>query len=125
MARASLSEFAAALSKPRTRGACYDVKVHFPNPNGGEGPHIWLAVNTLFSDMYFCSATELPKDFNQLKLGETLVLTDERIEDWMILTEGILYGGYSLRALRELLAPEKRSQFDEHMGVSEYRDGVP
>ena len=82
-------------------------------------------MNELFGDMYFCSARELPKDFNQLKLGETLILTDERIEDWMILTEGILYGGYSLRALRELLSPEKRRLFDEHMGVSEYRDGVP
>ena len=75
--------------------------------------------------MYFCSALELPKDFSQLKHDETLILTEERIEDWMIIADGVLYGGYSLRVLRELVALEERQQFDDHIGVTEYRDGLP
>jgi uncharacterized protein YegJ (DUF2314 family) len=124
-AKASLSDFAAAVNKPKARGGCYSVKVYFPDTNGSEGSHIWLAVNDLFGGMYFCSAKELPRDFQQLKLGETLILTNERIEDWMIIVGGVLYGGYSLRVLRGLVAPEERQRFDEHIGVTEYRDGMP
>jgi len=123
-AKVSLPEFAASLRKPGHEHACYNVKVHFPRPNGDEGAHIWLAVNELFDDMYFCSPFELPKDFDQLKPDQSLILTEERIEDWMILADGILYGGHSLRVLRELLPVEKRSEFDEHIGVREYRSGV-
>jgi uncharacterized protein YegJ (DUF2314 family) len=121
-ARELLPQFAAAL-RERKCGVDYNVKVYFPEAEGQ--PHIWLAVNDLLEEMYFCSAREIPKDFHQLKRGQSLVVTEDRIEDWMILADGILYGGFSLRTIRELLPVEERAGFDEHVGVVEYRDGTP
>jgi uncharacterized protein YegJ (DUF2314 family) len=123
-AKATLPHFRTAFSERRVKEAFYGVKIHFPRPDGEEGTHIWLRVNQLFADLYFCSPIELPTDFVGLKIGETKLATDDEIEDWMILDNGTLEGGFSLRAIREQLPKSKQVDFDSHMGVTQYADGI-
>ncbi len=124
MANATLPNFRKAFSEHRAKGAFYGVKIHFPKPDGNEGSHLWLRVNDLFADLYFSSPIELPSDFVGLKLGETKLATDDEVEDWMILDSGTLYGGFSLRAIRERLPASKKADFDSRMGVTRYADGI-
>jgi uncharacterized protein YegJ (DUF2314 family) len=121
-ARALLPYFRNALSQPARQGRFCGVKIHFPKPDGADGYHIWLTVNELFGDLYFCSPIELPQGFPYLKLGESKIVADDQIEDWMILENGILHGGLSLRLIRRQLSPPERVKFDEHMGVTEYAE---
>jgi len=123
-AKATLAYFRKAFAAQLRKGAFYGVKIHFRKPDGDDGAHIWLQVNQLFEDLYFCSPIELPSGFVGLKMGESKLATDDEIEDWMILDDGTLYGGFSLRAIREQLPPSKQNEFDSHMGVVRYADGI-
>jgi uncharacterized protein YegJ (DUF2314 family) len=125
-AKDSLPAFHAAFDK-RTRDEMdYRVKVHFPKPDGSEGAHIWLAVLDCLDDLLFCTPQELPTDFVGLKLGESVVITDERIEDWMFLKrDGTAFGGYSLRLIRSRFPAERRAEFDSYVGVSVWSDSLP
>ena len=119
-AKATLPRFREALGRPRRDGAFYGVKVHFARAGGTEGWHIWLAVNDLFADLYFCAPIELPADFVGLAMGESKLVTDEEVEDWIILDGGTLHGGFSLRAFREQLPAAERAGYDSYMGVTDY-----
>jgi uncharacterized protein YegJ (DUF2314 family) len=39
------------------------------------------------------------------------------VEDWMYADDGLLVGGYSLRAIRARLSGEKRRAFEESIGL--------
>jgi uncharacterized protein YegJ (DUF2314 family) len=125
-AKETLPAFHDAFDKRAHDGTGYSVKVHFPKPDGSEGSHIWLAVLDCLDDLLFCTPRELPSDFVGLKLGETQLITDERVEDWMILArDGTAFGGYSLRLIRSRLAAERTDEFDSHVGVSIWSDSLP
>ena len=119
-AKATLPAFQAALTGYTHRGAFHGVKVHFPHPNGGEGLHIWLRVNQYFADLYFSSLIERPPEFVGLKMDETKLVSDDEVEDWMILDRGTLFGGFSFRAIREQMPEAERVAMDKRMGVTAY-----
>jgi uncharacterized protein YegJ (DUF2314 family) len=125
-AKENLRAFHAAFKKRTRDETDYRVKVHFPRSDGSEGAHIWLAVIDCLDDLLFCTLRELPSDFVGLKLGETQLITDERVEDWMFLTrDGKCFGGYSLRLIRSQLATERRVEFDSYVGVSVWSNSLP
>ena len=119
-AKASLPRFRAALEDGRCAGSFPGVKIHFPRPDGGEGQHVGLAVNSYFANLYFCTPFELPTDFVGLRMGESKLATDDDIEDWMVLVGGVVDGGYSLRAIRAELSAGERARFDAYIGLSRY-----
>ena len=49
-----------------------------------------------------------------------LAFEPEDIFDWMVLEQGHLYGGYTLRVAREKLPEAERESYDRHIGVSVY-----
>jgi uncharacterized protein YegJ (DUF2314 family) len=118
--------FQAAFDRRSRDETDYRVKVHFPKPDGSEGAYIWLAVLDRLDDLLFCTPRELPSDFVGLKLGESLVITHERIEDWMFLKcDGTAFGGYSLRLIRSRYPAQRRAEFDSYVGVSVWSDSLP
>lgn len=114
-AKATLSRFQAAV-QARRAGAFYGVKLHFPRLDGSEGYHIWLTVTEYFAELYFCTPVELPSDLVGLSMGESKLATENDIEDWMVMDGGVLYGGYSLRAIRAELPTDEQMRYDSHMG---------
>jgi uncharacterized protein YegJ (DUF2314 family) len=119
-ARETRAGFRRAFIERRFGAAFYGVKLHFPRPDGQEGHHVWLSVTQLFADLYFCCPIELPSDLVGLKAGETKLATDDDIEDWMIMDNGTLYGGFSLRAIRQQLSASAQAEYDSYMGVISY-----
>ena len=57
----------------------------------------------------------------RLQKGDSFVVTSESIEDWMIIREGVAFGGFSLQAMRRRLRSEDRMRFDAHTGISGFR----
>jgi len=119
-ARETLAGFRTAFTERRFGRAFYGVKLHFPQPDGREGHHVWLSLTQLFADLYFCSLIELPSDLVGLKADETKLATDDDVEDWMIMDNGTLYGGFSLRAIRQQLSASEQAEYDSYMGVISY-----
>jgi hypothetical protein len=141
-AREKLPRFKGALSARRFAPAVYLVKLPFvdrsdvgqPSLVGtskvvAENPkrpiaHLWLAVTSTLDDLLFCSIGEAPKQLG-LRKGDSFVVQDEVVEDWMIDHQGVAYGGFSLRALRSRLGETDKRRFDEHIGIHEFKQDVP
>ncbi len=120
-AQSSLNEFKTALENlPEDTYAC--VKFFIPeNPESEEGANIWL-MSPFFKDGYCCAQPfELPEEFTWIEVGQWLKFHEEDLMDWYLLTEsGELKGGYSLRYQREHIPEEKRTEYDERIGVKKY-----
>ena len=74
-----------------------------------------LGWSQLFIGTYF----ELPKELIEYK---NIVVSRDKIEDWMIDDHGYLFGGYSLRLQRKRLPQNEKSSFDKYIGIKIYND---
>jgi uncharacterized protein YegJ (DUF2314 family) len=86
--------------------------------------HLWLNVTSVLDDLVFCSVFEAPDEL-LLKPGTSFVVASESIEDWMINQGGEVFGGYTLRVIRNLLGVEARKCFDAHTGIRRFKTVMP
>lgn len=86
--------------------------------------HLWLSVTSVLDDLVFCSVFEAPEEL-RLKPGTSFVVASESIEDWMINQDSEVYGGYSLRLIRDRLGVEGRKRFDAHTGIRGFKEVMP
>lgn len=71
----------------------------------------------LFAGTFFA----VPQDFQKWhKVGDALAFEAGDIFDWMVLEDGHLHGGFTLRVTREKLPENEREAYDRHIGVSSY-----
>jgi len=93
----------------------YSVKMNFKSFT--EEEHIWLdnlrydGSNTLIGFL----ANE-PKKHSHIKAGDQLKIVFEDVVDWMYLRDDVLYGGYTIKALRENMTDAQKAAFDEKSG---------
>lgn len=84
---------------------------------------LWLSsthyhtAERLFSGTFFEVPPELQK-WHQV--GQRLAFDPEDIFDWMVLHQGHLHGGFTLRVTREKLPEAERELYDRYVGVSVY-----
>lgn len=112
-------------AKPWTCSA----KLRFRDPDESERlgedrfVFLWLAGVTYHrtEDALSGVFVELPPQFAAYhQIGERIAFRADEIFDWMILEDGHLQGGYTLRVIRERLPPEQRAAYDRHIGVTRY-----
>ncbi len=77
----------------------------------------------MLDDLFFCFVGEAPKQLG-LKKGDSFVIAEELVEDWMIDHQGVAYGGFSLCVLRHRLGEIDKRKFDEHTGIHEFKQDV-
>jgi uncharacterized protein YegJ (DUF2314 family) len=119
-ARDSLGTFVSKLATPhanRTFVAVFiAVKVRFSPP--GELPQdIWIDEVTYENGVF---RGDIGDDIPALKLeaGETITIPEDDIVDWMIVEEGKLIGGYTIRLAVQRMSPEERERFLETLDYS-------
>jgi uncharacterized protein YegJ (DUF2314 family) len=139
-ARATVLHFASAFSAQKFKTAPYLLKVPFVR-SGPQGQvcvwtaevatkhptpelHLWLQVHDALDDLFFAHVVEAPKNFG-LKAGDTYVVAADRIEDWMINVDGLVYGAYTLRLQRDALPESARAEFDDYVGVHSFSAELP
>lgn len=93
----------------------YSVKMAFKSFT--EEEHIWLDnlrydnSNTLIGFL----ANE-PKKLSHIKAGDQLKVVFEDVVDWMYLRDDVLYGGYTIKAVREKMTDDQKAAFDKKSG---------
>ncbi|MBK7908715.1 MAG: DUF2314 domain-containing protein [Gemmatimonadetes bacterium] len=126
-AAATTQHFAAHVARAgeHVRGA----KLRFRDPDLsdelGEDCFVFLWLTTvtyhpdeqLFSGVFF----EVPRELRKWhEIGDRLSFEAEDIFDWMILEQGTLHGGFTLRVARQRLAELERADYDRRVGVTSW-----
>lgn len=108
-ARASLDTFTSALTTPHADRTFAAVKVRFYPPDGSP-QDIWVDEVTYTDGMF---RGNMGDDIPSLKLeaGEEITAAEKDILDWMIVEDGKLIGGYTIRLAVQRMSPEERERF--------------
>lgn len=112
-ANQTLADFNKALSNPKAEAQA--LKVQFPYSDGNE--HMWVG-NIEFKDgKYSGILNNDPEYVTEYKSGDKIEIDPSKISDWMYLENGKLFGGYTIRVLRDQMSEEERKQFDAESGM--------
>jgi uncharacterized protein YegJ (DUF2314 family) len=115
MANQTLDKFNDALKSENIDFKYFALKSRFKTPNGGE--HIWVSNIRLKDDKYFGVVDNLPESTTDVKVGDTVQISNDNISDWMYVDGIKLRGGYTIRLLRKRMTEAERKQFDAENGV--------
>ena len=63
--------------------------------------HIWFTPIKIEGDQITATCANDPEHIAGLKFGDRLTVDRSAVSDWMILTDGKCYGGYTIRVLAE------------------------
>jgi len=113
-ARDSVDGFLARLPTLRAKGEYYSVKVPVDTGSGIE--HIWLDSPDYVDGAFHGKLGNTPLS-GALKLGDVVTTPRDEISDWMAVSNGELFGGFSVILLRARLSPEEQAEFDASLGV--------
>jgi uncharacterized protein YegJ (DUF2314 family) len=79
--------------------------------------HIWLNKIKIEQDKILGVVNNEPEMTQEVALGDTVEIDRNTISDWNYMKGNKLYGGYSVRLLRNRMTPEQRDQFDQSTGL--------
>ncbi|MDQ8183858.1 DUF2314 domain-containing protein [Pelagicoccus sp. SDUM812005] len=88
-------------------------------PHDGDQAFLWYTFEEEKEGKLFAYHYNTP---NGLEDFEKIEVKKEEISDWMINDHGHLTGGWSVRVQRLKLTEEERGAFDEHAGITNYRE---
>lgn len=112
-ANQTLSNFNAALSNKEIE--VKSLKVKFENQTDVE--HIWLSDVEFKDGKYSGILDDEPEYIKDHKLGDLINVDNKDISDWMYVENGKLFGGYTIRVLRNRMSETEREQFDAESGM--------
>ena len=86
--------------------------------DGDEGEHIWLT-DPHFDDEgnLFGTVGNEPVNVHSVKFNQKIGIKRDLISDWMIIENGRLIGGYTIRAIRDGVAEKEKAAFDNSIGL--------
>jgi len=114
--RDTLDEFIAKITTPRADRTFVALKVRFYPPDEAS-QDIWVDSVTYKNGVF---RGDMGDDIPALKLemGEKITIDEEDIVDWMIVEDGKLIGGYTIRLAVQRMSPEERERFLETLDYS-------
>lgn len=115
-ARDSLDTFIAEIATPHTDRTFVAVKVRFYPPDE-VSQDIWVDEVTYNTGVF---RGTMGDDIPALKLemGEKITIEEENIVDWMIVEDGKMIGGFTIRLAVQRMSPEERERFLETLDYS-------
>lgn len=98
---------------PTAAQTYFAVKARFAAADAaGDYEHLWLYDITPTPAGFIGRIGNEPLYATHLRLDEQVTVSTADISDWMIIENGVLKGGYTMRVLRDRLSPHEREQFD-------------
>ena len=115
-ARRTLDEFERRLANPTPTQSMAIIKGRFTE--GDLVEHMWLGQIQVTPEGYRGVLGNDPYELTTVKAGETLSLARSDISDWIVVDDGKLVGGYTMRVLRSRLPENERAAFDAQNGIT-------
>lgn len=115
-ARRTVDYFRSSLTAPTPDQQYFSAKARIED--NGEVEHIWLN-DVSFDDSgnLFGKIGNEPLSLKNVKIGQEVGIAEDQLSDWMIVENGRLIGGYTLRVLRDKMSPKEQKSFDAGVGL--------
>lgn len=114
-ARLTLHYFEQCLKSPQTNQQYFSIKVKIED--SGKTEHIWLISPDFDNDgNLFGVVGNKPIDVRTIALNQRIGIDRNLVSDWMIIENGRLIGGYTIRAMRDPLSGAALANFDKGLG---------
>lgn len=115
-ANLTLGYFETSLQSPQPYQQYFSIKVKIIDGDAAE--HIWLA-NPEFDEEgnLFGVVGNAPVDVKNISLNQKIGIDRSLISDWMIVENGRLVGGYTIRAIRDTIPDEEKPNFDKSINL--------
>jgi len=115
-AKLTLGYFERSLKNPQPHQQYFSVKIHIVDGKSSE--HIWLT-SPSFDDEgnLFGIVGNEPVNVSTVKIDQKIGVDRKMISDWMIIENGRLIGGYTLRVLRDQVPETEREEFDRSLNM--------
>lgn len=108
--------FENSLKNPLPQQQYFSIKVKIVD--GEEVEHIWLTDTEFDQDgNLFGVVGNEPVNVTTVSLGQQIGIDRALISDWMIIEDGRLIGGYTIRAIRDGIDQAERKSFDDSIGM--------
>ena len=108
-ARFTLPRFDSALVSGKYDKDLYMIKVRFATPSGND-EHIWLTDITKVNGHYKGIVSDSPYEATQIREGDTLMINDADITDWMFGDDTLVHGAYTTRLILSRMTPKQRAE---------------
>lgn len=112
-ANKTLTDFNSALINPKIEVKA--LKVKFKNETDVE--HIWLSDVKFKDGKYSGVLDNEPEYIKDHKIGDLINVDNKDISDWMYIENGKLFGGYTIKVLRNQMSDSEKEQFDAESGM--------
>ncbi len=113
-AQATLGTFIESLISPRPGQTHFSIKAKFATTDEPASfEHIWLYDVTYDGEKFSGRIGNQPLDVTYLSVDEKVQVPRDDVTDWMIIEDGILIGGYTLRVLVDRMSAEEKETFLE------------
>lgn len=107
--------FQDCLNNPKENQQYFSVKARIEDENGVE--HIWLNDPGIDEKgVIYGTVGNEPIDVKTVQIGDKIKITSKFLSDWMIIENGRLIGGYTIRAIRNGIKSENLAEFDQSLG---------
>lgn len=113
-ARDTLPEFERRLKNPPESQAHLALKARFDE--NGEVEHMWINDVQITDGGYRGTLGNEPVHVTSVKFEDPVMISRDRVSDWMAIDDGTLVGGFTLRVQRARMSNEQRKEFDESVG---------
>lgn len=115
-ARATLHYFQNSLIAPEPDQQYFSVKVLIEDGTNNE--HLWLTTPSFDEEgNLFGVVGNKPVYITSVHEDQRIGIDSQFISDWMIIEDGRLIGGYTIRAIRDQLPEAERFNFDRMTGL--------
>ena len=91
-------------------------EVHAQNPGGLEKEHMWLMDVEFDGRQLEGTLINTPISLQTFHEGDRVTVAGRQISDWMYVSDGDVYGGYTVDLMRSRMGRGERKQHDEAWG---------
>lgn len=114
-ARSSVGTFIDRLPALQASGA--NVSIKFPLTENGETEHVWVGDPRIEGGRFTGYLASVPVNLPSWSHGDRVSVPIENISDWMALTDGTLYGGFTIHVVRDRMSPGEQRAMAQRMGI--------
>ena len=113
-AKRTIDEFIRNIGKNEGSGVKRSLKVRFDTDK--EPEHIWVGDVKMTGQGFEGVLENEPVNIKGLKAGDKVTFSKNQISDWILISEGKVKGGFTIKVVRNQMSPDEQRAFDEQTG---------